>query len=188
VAYIPGGVNLFSEGVMDQNGFTIVRKNNKTLYYKNGQAGMEAEWSNGGYVMTFRPLREFANFSKESSSKLWHKRLVHVNLNYIQQSAKHGAVTGLKLEELSTRFNCDDCHRGNETRKPFPESRSPYNAKPGEVIHVDLSGKMPTPTLGGSSYFLLLKDGATGFRHVHFLKNKNEAAGKVLFKRRRHNS
>ncbi|OXA40803.1 hypothetical protein Fcan01_24566 [Folsomia candida] len=45
--YIPGAVNLFSEGIMDQKGFKIVKENGKTTYYFKGQQGPQAWWLNG---------------------------------------------------------------------------------------------------------------------------------------------
>jgi len=181
VVYIPGCVNLFSEEIMDQKGFTIVRKGNRTIYYKDGKPGPEAEWSNGGYVTLFRPRREFMNFANTTSPKVWHERLAHINMGYIQDFIKTGAVTGITLGDCRSNMTCDSCHLGKETRQPFPIVKSTRNSLPGEVIHADLSGKMPTPSLGSASFFLLMKDDASGFRHVRFLKNKSEAAGQIRY-------
>src|SRR5271156_3359677 len=77
-------------------------------------------------------------------------------------------------------FHCPDCHLGKETRQPFPDREENPLLQPGEIIHGDLSGKMPQKALDGSSYFLLLKDERTSFRHVTFLKQKDETAKSVI--------
>jgi hypothetical protein len=74
----------------------------------------------------------------------------------------------------------DACHLCKETRKPFSSNKQRRSTKPGEMVHADLSGKMQMKSLGGASYFLLLKDDATGFRHTFFLKNKSDAAANVI--------
>lgn len=84
------------------------------------------------------------------------------------------------MNELNGEFNCETCHFGKETRKPFPTTENKRDTKPGEMLHVDLSGKMSTVSLGGSSYFLLIKDEATGFATAYFLKNKNVAAKSII--------
>lgn len=41
-------------------------------------------------------------------------------------------------------------------------------------MHADVCGPMETTSLGGSRYFLLLKDDFSSFRCVYFLKQKSE--------------
>ncbi|OXA46379.1 Copia protein [Folsomia candida] len=162
--YIPGAVNLFSEGIMDQKGFKIVKENGKTTYYFKGQQGPQAWWLNGNYVMGFRVPKNSAYSATINKTKLWHERLAHVNMGYIKNAVKVGAVEGIKMEDLASDFHCSDCHLGKETRQPFPEREKNKNLQPGDVIHADLSGKDSTTSLQGSNYFLLLKDEKTGFR------------------------
>jgi len=179
VIYIPGAVNLFSEGVMDEKGFKIVRENKKVIFYKNGQEGPQAEWINGTYIMKFKPSKDVALGTQVNSSKLWHDRLAHINMGYIKTSVVKQAVTGIKPDDLEQEFHCRDCHLGKETRQPFPVSRQKKTSQPGEIIHGDLSGAMNVSSWRGEKYFLLLKDDCTGFRHVTFLKEKSETAHQV---------
>ncbi|OXA40185.1 Copia protein [Folsomia candida] len=178
--YIPGAVNLFSEGIMDQKGFKIVKENGKTTYYFKGQQGPQAWWLNGNYVMGFRVPKNSAYSATINKTKLWHERLAHVNMGYIKNAVKVGAVEGIKMEDLASDFHCSDCHLGKETRQPFPEREKNKNLQPGDVIHADLSGKDSTTSLQGSNYFLLLKDEKTGFRQVCFLKKKSDAAANII--------
>lgn len=174
VLYIPGAVNLFSENVLAQKGYTIIRTKEKAVYYEaNGNEGPVAYNDGGSYIMKFRPIHNNSFRSNANTAKLWHERMAHINMQYIKNTFSKEAAIGVDPEELKGDFFCDDCHRGKEPRKPFPINENKPKSKPGEIIHGDLAGKM-NPSLGGSLYFLLLKDDATGFRTVYFLKEKSE--------------
>lgn len=180
VLYIPGAVNLFSEAVMAQKGYVIIRTKDTTRFLVDGiEEGPEAFYQPQEkiYIMRFRQHNMNANSANDlNNAKLWHDRLSHINLKYIHDSVEKGAVKGISIADLKRSFNCEECHLGKETRKPFPIVNEKRNTLPGEMMHADLSGKMPTKSLGGSEYFLLIKDDATGFLRAYFLKHKNEAA------------
>jgi len=178
VLYIPNAVNLFSECVAARKGHVIVRDHKQTVFYKDGKEGIRADYKNGLYFMKFRYLNNYHTFSTRTA-KLWHERLSHINMGYLRATIQKNAATGIKLDELKQEFDCHNCLVGKSTRKPFPRVERSNQVKPGEVIHSDLSGKMPVASLGGAQYFLLLKDEATGFRSVYFLKHKNEAEAKI---------
>jgi hypothetical protein len=92
VIYIPGGVNLFSEGVLHKKGFTIVRKNNKTVFYKEGKPGPQAEWSNGcDVIQTCSETKITPN--------TWHNRLTHINMGSLRESVKKGRYTYRRAQE-----------------------------------------------------------------------------------------
>jgi hypothetical protein len=185
VLYIPGAVNLFSEPVIAQKGYLIIRDKELTVFYKHGkERGPQAVYKNGLYLMQFRaaPQQE-ATALIANRAKLWHDRLSHINIRSLRETIKKNAPTGVRLEDLSGDFACQPCHLGKETRKPFPSKTKPDKpekeddkTKPGEVIHCDLSGKMPISSIGGANYFMVLKDDASGFRAVYFLKSKDETA------------
>jgi hypothetical protein len=123
VVYIPGGVNLFSEMIMDQKGFKIVRENNVVTYYKDNKKGPQGFATNGSYKMLFRyPDPNLLN-TTVNTAKVWHERLGHINSGYIKQAIKNEAVTGLSLHEIQGEFHCQECHLGKETRLPFPAKR-----------------------------------------------------------------
>ncbi|ODM88300.1 Retrovirus-related Pol polyprotein from transposon TNT 1-94 [Orchesella cincta] len=181
VLYIPGAVNLFSEGTMAKNGWTIVRNVHGAYYIdENERAGPEAVMKDGMYLMKFRAVIRRAHYTKSETAKLWHSRLAHVNLDYIKETIKREAAAGIALGELSGEFSCEECILGKAHKSPFPRVPENTAITPAEIMHVDLSGKYDTTSLGGSSYFLLIKDERTSFRAVYFLKSKAEAAGCIM--------
>jgi len=167
--------------VLDKKGFKIVRENGVATYYYNGQKGVEPTWDNSGYILHFRRPKELACSIKANvnTTTVLHDRLAHINPKFIKNSVKKGAISGIPLEQVEGDFHCQDCHTGKETRKPFPTSTTKKDILPGEIIHADLSGAINPNGLGGYKYFLLIKDECTGFKHVDFLKTKDETAEHV---------
>jgi Integrase core domain/GAG-pre-integrase domain len=134
--------------------------------------------------MQFRPCAKFFATSNACSAsvstsklELWHQRCGHINVPYLKNTAMKNAAKGLqKFANDNTNLFCQSCQIGKQARKPYLTVEPKRESKPGEITHADLSGKMPTPSLAGSKYFLLIKDQATGFRTVYFLHHKSEAA------------
>jgi len=89
-------------------------------------------------------------------------------------------VRGIDARDLKDEMFCEICQIAKQARKPYPtvDEKRPY--KPGEMTHGDLAGPMPTRSLGGALYFLLLKDNATGFCMACFLKEKSETAQAIM--------
>ena len=63
VLYIPGSVNLFSESVMAQKGYVIIRNREETLFYKNNILGPQAYYKNRLYIIKFRVSQQSALLS-----------------------------------------------------------------------------------------------------------------------------
>ena len=103
------------------------------------------------------------------------KGVGHINWRFIQETASKCAVHGLDLYSVTPCgiFVCEDCLLGKAKRKPFP-SVELRECKPGEIVHADLSGKFRVKSLGGSFYYLMLKDEASTLRTVYFLKRKGQ--------------
>ncbi|ODM88321.1 Copia protein [Orchesella cincta] len=102
VLYVPRAVNLFSEGQLAQKGYTIMRDRSTAVFYDNNNSPiLTADMKNNVYIMRFRPLQQHA---LACTSKLWHSRLAHVNIEYIKNTIKQNAATGIKLDELSKAF------------------------------------------------------------------------------------
>jgi len=88
-------------------------------------------------------------------------------------------VEGLVISGATEDFYCTSCQEGKLSKKPYHAVEQKRKYLPGEMSHVDLSGKMGTKSLGGSLYFMLIKDDSTGFRMVYFLKEKSLAGNSI---------
>lgn len=103
----------------------------------------------------------------------WHKRLVHQNVAHVKKVlVKHG------IAFKNEKFQCEACIFGKMTRASFRTSGT-RSERCGDIIHTDLCGPMPTKSLGGASYFLLLKDDYSHHRTIYFLAKKETVSDKI---------
>ncbi|CAG7720598.1 unnamed protein product [Allacma fusca] len=116
VLLIPGSVNPFSESRMAQKGYTIVRDRRGVVYYTKDYEGPEGILSNNLYIMLFRPIQEHALTTNLNAARLWHKRMNHINMKYIQNSVRRGAITGIQFDDIQENIKCEDCEIGKQTR------------------------------------------------------------------------
>lgn len=66
------------------------------------------------------------------------------------------------------------CVYVKQYRITFPKEQSARAKHAEEMFHGDLCGKMNQPSIGGSYYFLLLKDGYSRYCYIYFLKEKTD--------------
>lgn len=110
---------------------------------------------------------------KQSTLKLWHERLAHQNSAHVKRF--------LKLNEIKfndEEFVCEACMLGKHHRDSF-KSREERSTKCGEIIHADVCGPMQETSVGGSRYFLLLKDDHSHYRSIYCMKQKSEVFEKL---------
>lgn len=87
---------------------------------------------------------------EEDATSVWHSRLGHINFNSMKKLKDY--VVGLPSLDCP-KCHCKTCHLAKTMRARFPPSPR-ITKKPLELIHMDLWGPAPVPTLGGNRYFL----------------------------------
>ena len=70
---------------------------------------------------------------------------------------------------------CDACQLGKQHRDSFPSKSFRQAGKPLELVHSDLCGPMPEPSLGGNRFFISFIDDYSRKVWTYFLKVKSEA-------------
>ena len=115
-----------------------------------------------------------------TNTKQWHERFGHLNVAVLKEMKKSNMVVGLPtLSDLS--HVCDACMMGKHQRSAIPKESQNRTKSPLQLIHIDLSGKMVTPAMGGSLYYMLVVDDFSRKMWVYFLREKAEAF--QIFKR-----
>lgn len=115
------------------------------------------------------------NSATSESLMLWHERLGHVNFKTLRETKGKGVVDDLNMKSPSEEDPfCEGCIYGKQHRSSFPKSGARRATVTGETFHVDLCGKMSTPSIGDANYFMLLKDDFSRFCYVFPLKNKTD--------------
>lgn len=176
VLYVPDlKRNLFSIGVITQKGFNLrLTSENALIYSGNDLIAYGKREKNNLYRIMFKVITKYeANVTVKNDLSLWHQRLAHINCKALRDMINKNLVTGIKLESNNTFF-CECCILGKQHKLPFNKIAQTRKSKAGELIHADLCGPMPTDSVGGSKYFLLLKDDYSCYRTVFFLRHKSD--------------
>lgn len=94
--------------------------------------------------------------------------MAHQHYDHVKRllTAKGIFITGEKAV-------CKPCILVKMHRQSHKQSKSKSN-KIGESIHSDVCGPMESPSLNGSRYFVLFKDDYFHYRHIYFIKSKDQ--------------
>lgn len=106
------------------------------------------------------------------SLDLWHQRLGHPSSNVLQQVI---SLCKLPVAMKSKLSFCPSCKIGKAHALPFPQSDS-HSTKPLELIHSNLWGPTPIPSLSGHRYYLIFVDDNSRLCWSNPLKNKSDVA------------
>lgn len=116
----------------------------------------------------------------KETPQLWHERFGH--LSYDNLARLTGMVDGIhtSAEEFKTaeEGHCKPCMRGKQHRAPFKPSSS-KTERPLALVHTDVCGPLPLPSLGGNLYFVTLLDDYSKFSAVRPMARKNDTAAAV---------
>lgn len=178
VLYVPKlKMNLFSIGSALDKGYTM-SCDRARCWFKNKHYSVTAtaERSDKLYIMNFRNKKDSrVNFTMSKDSlKDWHEKLAHQNMQHVLKVLRQNNISVSDKE----KYFCDACHEGKEHKQPFKPSES-LSSSTCEIIHADVCGPMEEVSIGGSKYFLLLKDDLSHYRNVYFLKEKSEVTRKM---------
>lgn len=110
---------------------------------------------------------------KKISLRAWHERIGHQNVAHVKRFLRSNDI-----DFVDEDFACEACVYGKHHRGSY-KLREEKSKRCGEIIHADVCGPMQTDSIGGSRYFLLLKDDFSHYRFIYFLKQKSEVAAKV---------
>ena len=111
-----------------------------------------------------------------SCLKTLHESLGHVNKTRLRKMLKDKVIDGAD-EVIDKDFFCEACVHGKMHRLPHyheKEHKEDQRYDVGECLYTDLCGPMSV-SLGGSKYFMLVKDRKSSYLFVYFLKDKTEA-------------
>lgn len=113
---------------------------------------------------------------------IWHRRLAHTSIETISRMNRESLVGGLNPSgEAKLDAMCEDCIFGKHTTHPFNNKPSAEN-DPLDCVYIDIWGPASVESAGRAKYFMLLIDGASSFRTVHFLASKSADNTLKVFK------
>ncbi|KAG9439601.1 hypothetical protein H6P81_019766 [Aristolochia fimbriata] len=107
--------------------------------------------------------------SSDSDFILWHNRLGHVSRSTLHKMISSGGLGSVS----SASLQCISCKLGKHTALPFHTSEH-RSLAPFDVIHSDIWGLAPVPTMGESSYYVIFIDDYSRFVWVYLLRARSE--------------
>nr|GEV28971.1 retrovirus-related Pol polyprotein from transposon TNT 1-94 [Tanacetum cinerariifolium] len=105
---------------------------------------------------------------------LWHRRLSHLNFDYINLLSKKDIVIGLpKLkyvkDKLCSSYELSKAKRSSFKSKVVPSLKGRLN-----LLHMDLCGPMRVASINGKKYILVIVDDYSRYTWTLFLCSKDE--------------
>ncbi|GJS99263.1 putative ribonuclease H-like domain-containing protein [Tanacetum coccineum] len=122
----------------------------------------------------------YANATSDES-KLWHRRLGHVNFKNINKLVKGHLVRGLPSKVFVNDYTCVACKKGKQHKASCKAKLERTIRKPLELLHMDLFGPVSVESINKKKYCLVVTDDFSRFSWVFFLATKDETT-KILCK------
>lgn len=143
-----------------------------SVYNQKNELVATAVLVNGVYKVNL--LKQDCLAASVVSGMTWHRRLGHINKDYLNQM--ENAVQGMSLDKKVdiSKSSCITCCEGKQCRLPF-KSIGQRSSNLLDIVHTDICGPMENVSIGGSRYFLLFVDDHSRMTFVYFLKHKNQA-------------
>ncbi|GKE25872.1 putative ribonuclease H-like domain-containing protein, partial [Tanacetum coccineum] len=118
-------------------------------------------------------------FAKATSneSKLWHKRLEHINFKTMNNLVKGNLVRGLPLKLFENDQTCVSCQKRKQHRASCKSKIVSLISQPLHMLHMDLFGLTFVTSLMKKMYCLVIIDDYSRFSWVFFLATKDETSG-----------
>ncbi|GKA86410.1 putative ribonuclease H-like domain-containing protein [Tanacetum coccineum] len=118
-------------------------------------------------------------FAKATSdeSKLWHRRLGHLNFKTMNKLVKGNLVRGLPSKLFENDQTCVACQKGKQHRASCKTKIENSISLPLHLLHMDLFGPTFVKSLMKKMYCLVVTDDYSRFTWVFFLATKDETSG-----------
>ncbi|GJY93400.1 putative ribonuclease H-like domain-containing protein [Tanacetum coccineum] len=118
-------------------------------------------------------------FAKATSdeSKLWHRRLGHLNFKTMNKLVKGNLVRGLPSKLFENDQTCVACQKGKQHRASYETKTENSISLALHLLHMDLFVLTFIKCLMKKMYCLVVTDDYSRFTWVLFLANKDETSG-----------
>ncbi|GJT93132.1 gag-pol polyprotein [Tanacetum coccineum] len=105
---------------------------------------------------------------------LWHRRLSHLNFDYINLLSKKDVVIGLpKLKYVKDQL-CSSCEVSKAKRSSFKKKTVPSLKGRLNLLHMDLCGPMRVASINRKKYILVIVGDYSRYTWTLFLRSKDE--------------
>ncbi|GJX36507.1 putative ribonuclease H-like domain-containing protein [Tanacetum coccineum] len=110
-------------------------------------------------------------------SKLWHRRLGHVNFKTMNKLVKGNLVRGLPSKTFENDHTGVACQKGKQHKASCKTKHVSSISQPLQMLHMDLFGPTSIRSINHKTYFPVVTDDFSRFSWVFFLATKSETSG-----------
>ncbi|GJV99080.1 putative ribonuclease H-like domain-containing protein [Tanacetum coccineum] len=110
-------------------------------------------------------------------SKLWHRRLGHVNSKTMNKLVKGNLVRGLPSKIFDNDHTCVAFQKGKQHKASCKTKLVSSISQPLQMLHMDLFGPTSARSINHKTYCLVVTDDFSRFSWVFFLASKDETSG-----------
>ncbi|GKC55589.1 retrovirus-related pol polyprotein from transposon TNT 1-94 [Tanacetum coccineum] len=123
----------------------------------------------------------FLCMASKTKSWLWHRRLSHLNFDYINSLAKQGLVRGLPKLKYQKDHLCSACALGKSKKHSHKPKAEDSIQEKLYMLHMDFYSPMRgSNKINGRKYILVIVDDFSRFTWVKFLRSKDEVLEFVI--------
>ena len=115
------------------------------------------------------PSMPVACYAATVPQAVWHSTLGHVSISRLHSLISNGVLGQVDVSQN----NCQACQLAKFHALPLYNSDSIAKA-PFDLIHSDIWGPSPNPTMGGSRYFVIFVDDFSRYTWIYLMKNRSE--------------
>nr|GFA09631.1 retrovirus-related Pol polyprotein from transposon TNT 1-94 [Tanacetum cinerariifolium] len=186
VYYVEGlNHNLFSVGQFCDADLEVAFK--KSACFVRDLQGNDLLTGNRGSDLYTISLQESTSstplclMAKASTTQawLWHRRLSHLNFDYINLLLKKDIMIGLPMLKYVKDQLCSSCELSKAKRSSFKSKVVLSSKRRLNLLHIDLCGPMRVASINGKKYILVIVDDYSRYTWTLFLRSKDETL-KVL--------
>ncbi|GJS01049.1 putative ribonuclease H-like domain-containing protein [Tanacetum coccineum] len=109
-------------------------------------------------------------------SKLWHRRMGHVNFKIMNKLVKGNLVIGLPSKIFVNDHTCVVCQKGKQHKASCKTKLVSSISQPLQMLHMDLFGPTSVRSINHKTYCLVVTDDFSRFSWVFFLASKDETS------------
>ncbi|GKD13782.1 putative ribonuclease H-like domain-containing protein, partial [Tanacetum coccineum] len=109
-------------------------------------------------------------------SKMWHRRLGHINFKTMNKLVKGNLVRGLPFKFFENNHTCVACQEGKQHKASCKTKLVNSVSSPLQILHMDLFGPIFVKSIMGNMYCLVITDDYSRFSWVFFLAKKDETS------------
>ncbi|GJZ55106.1 retrovirus-related pol polyprotein from transposon TNT 1-94 [Tanacetum coccineum] len=118
--------------------------------------------------------------ASKNKSRLWHRRLNHLNFGTINDLVRKDLVRGLPRLKFEKDHLCSACQLGKSKKYTHQPKTKKTIMEVLHTLHMDLCGPIRVQTINGKKYILVIIDDYSRFIRVKFLRSKDETPEFVI--------